>query len=171
MIVSMFLAQAFGCSAVPIAVLKFQLHTRKQLILANAVVALLVTIQFALLGAWTGAAMSGATSVASLFAAALGPRMKPFQRILIGVFFITIVFSVIPNTMHSVRAWLPLLAFANGRVAECSLSQRRVRLALLPSHALWLLYGALTTAWGTVVLEIFTATSNAIWLVRTRKTS
>lgn len=138
------------------------------MLLANALVAFLIAVQFALLRADAGLAMAGATCVASFLSAVFGERITVWWRVSIGALSLGLLFVLAPSSAFEPVSLFPLLAFLNGRAAELFVDQRRVRWALFPSHALWFIYGLFTLAWGTVALEIVTAASSLFWLMRHR---
>lgn len=129
----------------------------------SATGALLWGLMYALLGAWTAALTMAFTAFRTGISGWLSARltMRPaWQRHLLVAGFL-LVFSLLALlSWQGPISLLPWLAACNTTIALFYLEQRRLRLALLISSALWISNDLLWHAWPALVAETISVLLN-----------
>lgn len=158
-----FAAAVTGWVALPIAIAKFQIRGREPFLAANCAVAFAMSLHYALMAGWSGFAITATTVVASGVQAAFGRKVSRLLRILVAVLATSVAWG------FSWEGWaslLPLTAFMIGRFSETLVDDFRMRVALLPTHVVWLGYAASIGSLPVAVMEVVTLASNGVGLWR-----
>ena len=165
-------AQIFGITAVALYLLSYQLKKRVHIIWATFIANILYVVQYLLLGAFSGAVMDLLSTIATFLAAK--KNKSYFKRhakwIAVVIEFIIAVTGVIITIIrHNWIEFLPIAGAVSQTVALWCDNEQTIRKLSLCAAPFWLLYNALTKAYGATIGSAFAIVSIIVSLVRYRK--
>lgn len=123
----------------------------------SAAGAVLWSVMYALLGAWTAALTMGSTAMRTL----VSDRLEHPHHKLLAAFGFVLLFALL--TALSWQGWvslLPAFAVINTTLALFYLDNRRMRILLLASSAAWIANDFLWQAWPALLAETVAALLN-----------
>lgn len=166
------LAQILGFIAMSTNVIAVQLKTKKQILLTIVVGNILFVISYFLLGAYTGALISGINAIEVIINTKLEEKGKPIPKTLIGLYFI-IAITIGAFTFNSFMDLLPVLAAILFILTLIQSKEKNIRLLLLGNNISWLIYDFLAMAYAAGFSDLFViaSTLTAIYRYDIRKTS
>lgn len=153
------IAQLVGCVALVLSLSIFQLNKRKAMLRLGVVSALIYSVHFFLLGAYTGAAMNvinGARGYAFY-------KVEPDKRhVGILILFIAIAGVATYITWQSIISLLPLIAATIGGIALWHKKPRAIRRWALLAPPVWFIYSYLVGSYPGMIVETIMFTSNLV---------
>ena len=157
--------QALGWIAAALVVSSFQCRTGRGIILMQVFSCLTFAVHFALLGAWTGAALN-LLGVLRLVTALSFDRY-PLARRLYLLFF-PLIWVVTAAVAESWSDLLPAIGYTLGTLAVMQSDLLRLRVLYLLAHPFWLTYNLLVGSQGGIAVEILNIASSSLAIVRHR---
>lgn len=159
-------SQCVGFVAMILGIISFQFNDRKKLLIMQALMGLLWTVSFFLLGknGYTGAAMN-LIGTARSFIYANKDKKWASHPIIPYIFSALFIVSGI-WTYAKWTSILPIIAMVLLSFVFWSDNTGKVRKLNLPCNVLWLTYDALCLSWTGVITELFMMTSIIVAMVR-----
>ena len=153
------LAQFFGFVGLALALSIYQVNKRKNMLRINIAAASLYTIQYVLLGAYTGAALNVIGGTRNYTFYKVSPNKKHYW-----VFYIFIFISV-AGTVLTWQGPISILALLGSVCGTFSIWQKKpkyIRRWALLSPPLWFTYNLISGSYPGMLGEIIMLTSNLI---------
>lgn len=162
--------QLIGIIAMLIVLASYQPKYRKHILHSQLVANILWVVHFSLLGATTGAALNAVSAVRMyLFGSHLGSALKrsiwPILLIMVLAVFVSIL------VWEGWLSLLPLIGILFSTIAFWQHDPQRIRLLLLCTSPLWLIYNYLSGSYAGVLTELLAVASIFIALWRHSKTT
>ncbi|MCG5495853.1 YgjV family protein [Ectothiorhodospira variabilis] len=131
----------------------------------SAAAALLWSVMYLLLGAWTAALGMATTALRTLVS---GWLRRPMHKHLAATGFVLAFMVLTAITWQGVVSLLPAFAVINTTLALFYLDNRRMRIALLASSAAWIANDLYWHAWPALIAEVVVVGLNVrtIWRLR-----
>ena len=165
-------SQVIGVAAVALYLLSFQLKKRRHIAWVTCLSYVLYVLQYALLGAFSGAILDTISAASSFFAAKKNePRFRRHATWVAAVIFSLIVAAGLVLAMVR-RNWVELLPIAGALLQAGGLwfnNEQTIRKCGLLGAPFWLVYNFLSQAYGASLGSLLTIVSTAVALVRYRK--
>lgn len=152
-------AQIVGIVAVTVSLLLFQFNDRRKMLNIGVCSALLWTLHFYLLGAYTGSAMNGISAIRDLTLA----RTKPTSNnlwILGAIMLLATAATII--TWHGIVCILPLIACGLNAASFWSTNTKRIRRFYLLVPPLWFTYNFFSHSYPGMAIELILVISNIV---------
>lgn len=162
------LVYIFGFLALVPFVLSFQAKNRKYLLILQIVSLLLFSVQYLLLGAWTGLILEFICIVRNIMFY-FRDRVKSFNNIAMPIFFSLAAIAVGVFTRTAWYWFIPVLANISQTIGLYMRKDINNRIFFLIGSPLWLVYNCLTGALVGVVTEVCNIISIVISIVRLAK--
>lgn len=161
---SQILVQLIGFVGLGLSVLAFQFNKRSSILKLQTFAALMYTVHFFLLGAFTG---SGANAITALRNHVYQKTGKRWRTWLIPTFFGLVFLIVGVLTWQGWLTLLPIVSSLGGVVAYWQSSPRVIRsVELLLGPPLWIIYNIASHSYPGIILEIFLLTSTLVGIYR-----
>ena len=142
-------AQVMGLCGLAVSLAVFQMNKRRQMLRLGVIAALLYTVQFAMLGAYTAAVMNCIGALRTFVFMNVRPRAANCW--ILGVFMVVAIVATM-MTWHGVASMLALVASMCGGIASWQRHPSTIRRYTLSASLLWLVHNILTGAMVGVVL-------------------
>ncbi len=158
------LIRALGCMGIIVAFLSFQCRTHKGIMWYKSGNELLFSLQYFLLGAYTGAGLNLVGIARNLIFAHQIAKKRPVKPFVILFCGIILVYGLV-----SWQGILSLFIIASKLVSTAAYSMRNpchLRLLSLPTSTCWLVYNLVVGSYEGAICEAFTLLSILIALVR-----
>lgn len=165
-------AQIIGIVAVALYMLSFQLKKRQNIVFTVCLSNLLYVLQYILLGAFSGAALDGLSTVSSFFSAKKNsPKFKRFSKLTAYIMMGLILIVGVSISLIQKR-WLELLPILGCLFQTGSLwfeDEQTIRKLSLAGAPFWLIYNFVSMAYGATIGSVLMIISAIIGLIRFRK--
>lgn len=159
---SMEIHDLLAWALVPIGLIRYQIRSTRWFLGVNGGIGFWVAAIYAMEGGWSGASVAVASGSATLAQCLVGHQLSLGSRLLIAAPAIVVAILLKEAAWY---AFLPLAAFTAARIAEAVRHDLGLRVTLLGSSTLWVLYGILLGVPQIVVFEALGILSNmmGIW--------
>jgi hypothetical protein len=157
------IVQLIGFVALGVAVLVYQFNTRKQILIILSLASLLFSIQFFLLGAYSGAVLN-LINVARNYCFQKYRYRKRSAIILWG--FIGIFSVATALTWQGPLSLLPAIGMISGAFANWQLKAKHIRLLSLVSPPAWFIYALAVHSYAAMLGEVLILTSILVGMYR-----
>ncbi|HBN82826.1 MAG TPA: hypothetical protein DDZ89_03180 [Clostridiales bacterium] len=159
------IAQIIGVIALTMAIISFQNNTKKGIIIFQLLAGSIFAIHFALLGAYTGAALNAVSVVRNLI---FYQKEKHQWAKHIGWLFFFMAVSVVIGilTWDGIFSLFPTLGMVLGSVGFWVDNPTYVRRITFPVSPLWITYNIATRSYAGIITELFVMTSIIIGMIR-----
>lgn len=153
---------------VPLGLIRYQIRSTRWFLGVNGGIGFCVAAIYAMEGGWAGSLVAIASGSASLAQCMVGHRLALASRLLIAAPAIAVALLLKEDAWY---AFLPLAAFTAARLAEAVRNDLGLRVTLLGSSTLWILYGAFLGLPQIVAFEALGVFSNmiGIWRIHGQK--
>lgn len=159
------LAQITGTIALILAVYVFQKNNRKDMLNIQATACVMFTLQYLLLGAWTGAAMNAIVVIRNCVFANKDSKKWAQSNLWLYIFlFITTI-----ATAFTWQGWISILPFIglfSGTIAFWISNTTYIRLLSLISPPFWFTYNFISGAYPAMASDTITFISIVIGMIR-----
>ena len=156
--------QTVGGAALIIAVLSYQMKTRKSIVFMQILSCALFGAHFFLLGAYTGALLN---VIAAIRAGVFYFKDKKWCKNAVFVpLFCVICVAAVAFSWEGALSLLPVAGMLFTTFSVASSTPKNVRLFALPSSPLWIVYNAASGSVAGVVTELIVMTSIISAIVR-----
>jgi hypothetical protein len=157
-------ADILGYIGIPLAAIRFVFNDRKTILLLNALLCVVMSAHYGLLGGHTAALIYASVVVSSIISA-LAHHLLP-MTVRVGLAVATISLVAVLTPPHGWLDVLPIIGFAVARVGEIFPGDLPVRLGLLGRSAFWIVYAAVRADAPAAALEAMNLITNGLGLVR-----
>jgi hypothetical protein len=159
------IVQGVGYLALLVVIISFQNNNRVKLLLLMLTAALLFTVHYALLGAWTGSLMNlvGASMIFVSYKkeTAVWAQLPFWPYLFIALFILAGIL-----TAENWTGFLPVLAQIFGTVAVWQSNARAIRFFMLIPRPLWFSYNLVVGSYAGMLTEVLVSTSVIVGIVR-----
>jgi len=140
----------------------YQVNKCSKILVLQVAASFLWSIQFLLLGALTGSAMTLLTALRNLAFYKSSHNRKAMLPVVFGLIYL--VAALI--TWQGARSWLPLLGTLSGSLAFWQTEPKRLRLFVLISPPLWFAYNVISGSYAWMAADIIGSTSVLLAIYR-----
>lgn len=158
------IANIIGVCAVALFLLSYQMKTRKQIVLTNAVSRTLYVVQYLLLGAFEGAALDVVGIVASVLAQNRDKYKKYTLWVCLGINGLIVAAGLL--LWRNWFSLLPMLGVLFHTGAFWLTNEKHIRLLSLLGSPCWLIYNLYSQAYGSALGDGLTICSIIVALFR-----
>lgn len=152
-------AQVFGLAGLTLSLTIFQLNKRKNMLQISVLASMLYTIQYILLGAYSGAAMNIVGGSRNYAYYKISPSKKHLWVLLI---FISLAILGTLLTWQGPISLLALFGSICGTISTWQKKPKYIRRWALLSPPLWFAYNVIAGSYPGMVSEVIMLTSNLI---------
>ena len=153
------IAQIIGFVAVAINLLVFQVNKRRTMLNIGATAAVIYTLHFYLLGAYTGSAMNAIGGVRDVVTARITPnRRNVWVLVLLGL----VAAGATYLTWRGILSLLPLAGTLLNGISFWNKNPKIIRRLYLIVPPIWFVYNAIVGSYPGMLIEIIMLTSNLV---------
>lgn len=164
-----YVIQAIGIVGAIIAFIAFQQKEHKKIIICRSLSDLAFTVHWGLQCAWVGMAMGVVCIIKDLtlaFAVEKQKHVKLLTVIICVLYAAMGTVSILFTTDGIAVGILLIIANINGTIAYSIKNEIVMRLVVLPTEVVWLIYNSLALSFGGIICESFVILSIFIALMR-----
>lgn len=161
--VNPFVVQLIGFIALGVAILVYQFNTRKQILIVLSLASLLFSVQFFLLGAYSGAVLN-LINIARNYAFHKY-RYRTWSAVVLWG-FVAIFGAATALTWQGSLSLLPAIGMISGAFANWQPEAKHIRLLSLISPPAWFIYAAAVHSYAGMVAEVLILNSILVGMYR-----